>query len=65
MFPWQRNQSVDLQNVSVEWFLYDRDVGFKWSKGNFLHYALRDLAPFVQFNKYENTHGGVSLLVYK
>ena len=27
MFPSYRNQSVDLQSKSTEWFLYDENIG--------------------------------------
>ena len=27
MFPSYRNQSIDLQNKSIDWFLYDESIG--------------------------------------
>ena len=39
------------------------DVGFKWSKCNFLYYGFCDLVPSVQFKNVKNTHGGVFLIV--
>ena len=32
MFPSSRNQSIDLQSKSINWFLYDRNIGgYGWS----------------------------------
>ena len=53
MFPPCRNQSVDLQSQSIDWFIYD---------GNICD-VFCDLVPFVKFKKHENTHGGELLLI--
>ena len=29
MFPTYRNQSIDLQCKSIDWFLYERNIGMK------------------------------------
>ena len=35
MFPSYRNQSVDLQTKSTDWFLHDRNIGcYKVKEGN-------------------------------
>ena len=57
-------KNLDL-NVSVIMGLETKDEILRkstWWK-TLIYDALRDLVPFVQFKKRENTHGGVLLLV--
>ena len=58
VLPLYRNQSIDLQSKSVDWFLYEGNTGVNvlniWD-------ALRDLVLIVQFKNVKSTHGVATL----
>ena len=48
MFPSYRNQSVDLQSKSTNWFLYDGNIGRLWKYTDCEHYI--EMKKLIYFN---------------
>ena len=53
MFPSYRNQSVDLQSKSNNWFLYDGNIGRSQVKHNINHRSMLLGFFFLVFNLLE------------
>ena len=52
MLPSYRNQSIDLQSKSINWFLYVGNTGTKWVNGTVNFFAKHSLTDIWKSSKY-------------